>query len=177
MTLRGLSCAVLPKRRKTREALRRCEAPWWHRVGSKRAGRAKPAWGSARIPEQNAPARVRSLELNMPLACSLTHPALTRAPLAVFANYASFARIPLADLLAHAPSSLTPFGRFVRIRFAFRTFQGVQGGLSLLERAGIISAWLTPFRAFVRIRFALRTAAANFGSLIVMGAGIVPHIR
>ena len=44
------------------------------------------------------------------LALAFTHPALTRAPLAVFANNASFlfalAGIPLADLLAHARALL-----------------------------------------------------------------------
>ena len=45
--------------------------------------------------EQDAPARAHSLELNMPLACLLKLPAL--------------ARIPLADLLAHAWTFITPF--------------------------------------------------------------------
>ena len=61
--------------------------------------------GAARRPaillgktEQDAPARAHSQELNMPLACLLASPAL--------------ARIPLADLLAHTPGSLTPFRAF-----------------------------------------------------------------
>lgn len=45
--------------------------------------------------EQDAPARAHSLELNMPLACLLKLPAL--------------ARIPLADLLAHAWTFISPF--------------------------------------------------------------------
>lgn len=45
--------------------------------------------------EQDAPARAHSLELNMPLACLLKLPALVR--------------IPLADLLVHAWTFISPF--------------------------------------------------------------------
>ena len=69
-----------------------------------RSGRGKGQPILLDFVEQDAPARAHSLELNMPLACLLKLPAL--------------ARIPLADLLAHAPSFVNALWAFAQIRFA-----------------------------------------------------------
>lgn len=60
-----------------------------------RSGRGKGQPILLDFVEQDAPARAHSFELDMPLACLLKLPAL--------------ARIPLADLLAHAWTFISPF--------------------------------------------------------------------
>ena len=65
---------------------------------------------------------------------------------------AALARAPLADLLAHAPASLTPFGRFLKFALLF-------------EQWGVLK-FASLFELGVRIRFAFRTA----GVLLARGS-------